>query len=363
MGAGRARVPGLTPDRGPAPLTSTQRSWPLEVRRARADDRDAVLGFASRTWDGWDYVPHAWPVWLEAEDGVLLVGCAGRSGDGSAALDRDGQPLELGRPLAVARVAMLSKSEAWLEGIRVDPRVRGMDVATELQVEELRWAAARGAGVVRYATSDRNEGSHRLGARHGFQLLTSLRTYWWNEGAEDEDETGFSDEARLAASAQRRELLVRLATAGMVAGGGDGDRWWARLSADEAFQAGARLYEHRAWALQELTQQAFSAHLGRGEVLAQENDGGSWALAILEREALPAEDVSLHLSLLAGHDWRATLRLVSAVQRLCEGPIRFRLVDAAGAPSVDEEAFAAAGFVGREWRLDILGRPLEPERD
>jgi GNAT superfamily N-acetyltransferase len=360
VGADRARVPELTPDRAAAPLTSTQRPWPLEVRRARADDREAVLGFASRTWDGWDYVPHAWPVWLEADDGVLLVGCAGRPDDGSAALDTDGQPLEIGRPLAVARVAMLSQSEAWLEGIRVDPRVRGMDVATELQVEELRWAAAQGASVVRYATSDRNEGSHRLGARHGFELLTALRTYWWNEGEDDTEETGFSDEARVVASAQRRELLQLLGAAGMVAAHGDGDRWWARLSADEAFQAGARLYEHRAWALQELTHEAFAAHLGRGEVLAEENDDGSWALAILEREALPAEDVSLHLSLLAGHDWQATLRLVSAVQRLCEGPVRFRLVDVAGAPGVDEEAFAAAGFVGREWRLDILGRPLDP---
>ncbi|CAN5853099.1 hypothetical protein BH24CHL6_BH24CHL6_14720 [soil metagenome] len=317
-----------------------------------------MLGFASRTWDGWDYVPHAWPVWLEADDGVLLVGCAGRPGDGSTALDRDGQPLELGRPLAVARVATLSESEAWLEGIRVDPRVRGMDVATDLQVDELRWAAAQGARVVRYATSDRNEGSHRLGARHGFKLLTSLRTYWWNEDAEDEDETGFSEEVRLAASAQRRELLELLGSAGMVVTHGDGARWWARISAEEAFRAGARLYEHRAWALQELTQQAFSAHLGRGEVLAEENDGGSWALAILEREALPAEDVSLHLSLLAGQGWQATLRLVSAVQRLCDGPIRFRLVDVPGAPGVDAEAFAAAGFVKREWRLDILGRPL-----
>ena len=54
--------------------------------------------------------------------------------------------------VAVVRVTMSAKGQAWLEGIRVDPRVRGIDVATDLQVAELRWAAAQGAQVVRYAT-------------------------------------------------------------------------------------------------------------------------------------------------------------------------------------------------------------------
>jgi len=321
------------------------------------------MAFASRTWDGWDYVPHAWPVWLDADDGVLLVACAETPADDLTPLDRAGRPLEVGRALAVARVALLSPSEAWLEGIRVDPRVRGMDVATDLQVAELQWAAAQAVSVVRYATGDRNEASHRLGARHGFELLTSMRTFRWNAGEEKEDEdeeSGFSEEARAAASARRGQVLEGLAAEGVVASAADGNGWWLRLSEDPSFDAGARLYEHRAWALQELTEQAFRAHLERGEVLAAEQGDGKWALAILEREALPAEDVSLHLSLLAGNDGQAALQLVSNVQRLCEGPLRFRVPDdptALGA--FDEEAFATAGFVGREWQLDILGRTFE----
>ena len=46
-------------------------------------------------------------------------------------------------------MAMPALGEAWLEGIRVDPRVRGMNVATDLQVAELHWAVANGAHVVR----------------------------------------------------------------------------------------------------------------------------------------------------------------------------------------------------------------------
>jgi hypothetical protein len=100
------------------------------VRRARPSDEAAVLSFATNTWDGWDYIPHAWPVWLAARDGVVLVAC---------------RP-EDDVPVAITRVAMVSPTEGWWEGIRVDPAVRGMEVAADLQVAELHWSTALGAG-------------------------------------------------------------------------------------------------------------------------------------------------------------------------------------------------------------------------
>ena len=56
---------------------SAARSWPLSVRRARSADQAAVMSFATETWNGWDYMPHAWPRWLEESDGVMLVGAVG----------------------------------------------------------------------------------------------------------------------------------------------------------------------------------------------------------------------------------------------------------------------------------------------
>jgi GNAT superfamily N-acetyltransferase len=336
------------------------------VRRARAEDEEAVLDFASATWDGWDYIPHAWPVWLAADDGVLLVLEPGRPADGSQPLDHDGRPLPAGRPVAVARVAMLSANEVWLEGIRVDPRVRGMDVATNLQVAELHWAAAQGASVVRYATGGSNEGSHRLGARHGFSLLVALRTFWWAEPdtpqpAHGDEENGFDEQARLAGSAVRQSTLARLAAEDLVASAADASRSWSRISDDATFNAAGRLYEHRPWALQELSEDAFTGHLERGEVLITDSAERDWALAIVEREALPAEDVSLHLGLLAG-DGRSALGLARAVRRAAGTPIRFRLpADDPPLLRGQDAAFAAAGFRPREWTLDILARPLDAD--
>ena len=148
MGQGRTNATRLT----------ARREWPLVVRRARPDDEAAVMAFATQTWHGWDYIPNAWPVWLDADDGVMLVGCRPD-----------------GRPIAVSRVALLSPTEGWVEGIRVDPEVRGLDIASDLQTAELAWAATQGVDVVRYATGSDNEASHRLGARDGFALIAEFR--------------------------------------------------------------------------------------------------------------------------------------------------------------------------------------------
>ncbi len=317
-----------------------------------------MLSFATRTWDGWDYIPHAWPEWIAATDGVLLVGEPADRG----AVDAGGERLAPGRAIAVARVAMTGPGEAWLEGIRVDPRVRGMDVATDLQVAELHIAAGEGAHVVRYATGQRNEGSHRLGARHGFELLTELRTWWWSETGEDQghdEESAFDPDARARATEKRRRVLGQLRSRGRVADAPRADELWRLVSADATFERSARLYEHRAWALQELTRELFDEHMARGEVLVAEETANAAALAILPAEALPAEDVSLHIGLLVGNG-RAALGLASEVRRLTQEPIRFRLPDGDHPmPGITAEDLREAGFFAREWLLHILGRPLD----
>ena len=328
-----------------------------------------MLAFASRTWDGWDYMPHAFDAWLDAPDGVMLVGAVGTPPDGSRAVDGDSRPLAAGEVIAVARVARLTDDEAWLEGIRVDPRVRGMDVATDLQVAELRWAAPL-AGIVRYATGERNEASHRLGARHGFRLLATFRSYRWSESGQEEERhgpespSGFDPEPRAVATARRQELLAALAGAGLVAPVDEAERWWQSLSRDATFLAGEQLYELRGWTLQELTQARFQSHVQRGEVLvvgepAQAgHPARDWALAILPAEVFPSEDVSLHLALLCGEGRRA-LRLVTDIAHSATDSLRFRQPDGSPLVTGHEAAFAAAGFAVREWLLHILARPLD----
>jgi GNAT superfamily N-acetyltransferase len=344
------------------------RPWPLVVRRALPGDRDAVMAFATNTWNGWDYMPRAWDRWLDEHDGVMLVGAVG--GDG--ATDADGAPLAPGTVVAVVRVAMPATGEAWLEGIRVDPRVRGMDVATDLQVAELHWAAANGARIVRYATSARNEGSHRLGTRGGLELLVKLPGISWeppSAGDEHEhpDQSGFDRDVQAAAQERRVALLDQFATAGWVASADDTASGWEWLDGDASFEAVKRLYEPRPWALEELTEKKFSDHVRRGEVIVRNQDDASRALAIVVRNVAPAEESAIRFALLAGSAADAW-QIAEAASAGSETPVRFRYGEDSPVVAGFEQSYRDAGYTFSEWPLHIMARLVDdahpvPEAD
>ena len=67
---------------GRVSLKKTPHAREILERFADKTARHLVLAFATQTWDGWDYIPHAWPVWLAANDGVLLVATVGAPAGG-----------------------------------------------------------------------------------------------------------------------------------------------------------------------------------------------------------------------------------------------------------------------------------------
>jgi RimJ/RimL family protein N-acetyltransferase len=319
-------------DRHPTAALSSSTILPVAVRRARPEDREHVLAFATRTWEGWDYIPEVWDRWIAAPDGVCLVCFPKASGDGRPdPVDADGRLLDPGRPIAFCRVALLSPTEAWLEGIRVDPAVRGRSVATALQVAELAWAAALGASVVRYTTGEDNEGSHRLGARHGFRRLTDRRSYGGprrSYSGPRRSEEGM--ESRGARTGQARRALLEVAPgSGLMlprdAPAHELGRWWRRVISDPTFVFGDGLYESRSWAFQELTFDRFARHARDGIVLAAEGAEGAWGLGILSLDGFD-EGEALYLCLLVGEPHTA-LELASRLRKLAGEPIRLRLPD------------------------------------
>ncbi|HUR17181.1 MAG TPA: GNAT family N-acetyltransferase [Candidatus Limnocylindrales bacterium] len=346
------------------PTPGKDRSWPLVVRRAREDDRDAVLSFATRTWHDWDYIPHAWPIWLEAKDGAFLVGTVGEPADVSPASlqDAEGNPLAVGQVVAITRVAMVSRTEAWLEGIRVDPRVRGMGVASDLQIAELHWVAGQDAQMLRYATGSNNEGSHRLGARDGIVVVARFHAWWWSATGNAEDDadelSAFDSAVREQTTRNRQAALQSLAEVGLVVGAAGFDRLWQMIDNDPTFIAGQRLYEPRPWGLQELTPELFHRHMMRGEVIAD----GHEAVAILVGEQLPAEDSSLRLATLVGRG-PAAAELAGRMRRVIGYPFRFRVPVESPMIAGHEQLFRNEGFVTPEWELHVLARPMEdPEQ-
>src|SRR3954469_11402755 len=258
-----------------------RRAWPINVRLGRPEDRDAIVAFATDTWDGYDYIPQVIDKWLVPSDGIVLVATVGQTTGGPVAVDANGEALAAGTVIAMTRVTMLSSDEAWLEGIRVDPRVRGMEVASDLQVAELHWIEAHQAHVVRYITSEVNTGSLKLGARHGLVEIGR----WRSRGRHDDHDDSAAPVALDIAGAL-----------GSLGRAGPAD--WAWVRNDPMYRAARGLYEYRGWAFQELTEKRFTEHVAREEVYAATGDDGSRSLAIVSRGALAENDV--HVAFLAG---------------------------------------------------------------
>lgn len=113
----------------------------IEIRRAQAQDRAAVLAFCEHTWEWGDYIEDVWDEWLSDPAGQLLVA------------------LDSGQPVGIVHVLMLNATDAWQEGMRVDPAYRQRGIARQLSLEASAEAIRRGATTVRLLTDATNVAS------------------------------------------------------------------------------------------------------------------------------------------------------------------------------------------------------------
>ena len=129
-----------------------------EIRPARPEDRDAVLAFTASTWEWGDYIVYVWDEWLHDPNGLLLV----------ATVDS--------QPVGMAHLRMLNSTDAWLEGIRVDPAHRHHGIATALDNALLVEAMRRGATNVRLITESTNTASIHM-IEHSFNRVGAFAPY------------------------------------------------------------------------------------------------------------------------------------------------------------------------------------------
>src|SRR5579863_287735 len=109
-----------------------------EIRRARPEDRSAVLAFCASTWEWGDYIEYVWDEWLHDKQGALFVATVN------------------GMPVGLAHMRMTSTTDAWLEGMRVDPNFRHRGISKALSEAMMVEAMGRGATAARLATESTN---------------------------------------------------------------------------------------------------------------------------------------------------------------------------------------------------------------
>jgi GNAT superfamily N-acetyltransferase len=126
------------------------------IRPARPLDKGFVLAFCAHTFDWGDYLPLVWDMWLSDDRGPLLVAT------------------ENAVPVGVAKVTLLTPTEAWLEGLRVDPRCRRHGMASQFQTRCLELARQMGARVARLATGSQNWAVRKTAERAGMCHVASF---------------------------------------------------------------------------------------------------------------------------------------------------------------------------------------------
>jgi hypothetical protein len=130
-------------------------------------DKPAILGIASRTWEGTDYLPWVFDDWLADADGEFVAA------------------LLAGRVVGCGKLTFFTPYDAWLEGLRKDPDVAEGGLAEAVDRYFLRHLARRhGLRSVRFSTYVFNERSIAVNERLGFRrrLVCSQKEWMGKRG-------------------------------------------------------------------------------------------------------------------------------------------------------------------------------------
>ncbi|MGI6358681.1 MAG: GNAT family N-acetyltransferase [Bacillota bacterium] len=125
----------------------------MEIRRATADDRQAVMELLSRVWED-DYIPYCWDEWVsDVENGVPLVA------------------LHQGQIAGVAHIQFLDQRVSWHQALRIDPDARRLGIGSALARACLEQTKRHGRQVARLLVDAENLPSLRLTERSGFRRV------------------------------------------------------------------------------------------------------------------------------------------------------------------------------------------------
>ena len=228
----------------------------LIVRRARADDKPAVVEFCSRIWEGWDYLPRVYDRWLGDPRGAFLV----------AELD--------GRPVGTDKITVLSPGEIWLEGLRVDPDARGRGVARAINRRAMEVIAGLEPRTVRFGTVADNLASRHMGEKDGFRLIFECRRMVAGQQGEKQNPEPLSETSAEPVAGSNKASPVTL-----TAGPEDLDAIMAFLKGSGSCRRMKGLYAW-GWTFQEMSREFVGQVLSREGGLAIRADGRIRALAL-----------------------------------------------------------------------------------
>jgi GNAT superfamily N-acetyltransferase len=138
-----------------------------DIRALRLSDKDDVLEIARHTWDGHDYIPYYFDLWMK---------------------DRDSHPVGVeysGHIIALANLRVIDGGKTgWMEALRVHPDHRGKGLATLLTRHVVQLAMSIPVKRIRYTTGVDNKTSLHLAEGVGMKRKFNLAVHWQENPSE-----------------------------------------------------------------------------------------------------------------------------------------------------------------------------------
>lgn len=129
------------------------------VRPTLPLDREDVLAFCERIWEGHDYIPYVWEEWLADPDGRMFT------------LEYGGHAVGLGR------LTWMSPGQWWLEGLRVHPDFHDRGLGAQLHDFLNHYWDEHGDGWLRLTTHRVRVKVQHLCDRSGYVRLGELTAF------------------------------------------------------------------------------------------------------------------------------------------------------------------------------------------
>ncbi len=130
------------------------------IRPLKESDRDDILEIASKTWQGHDYLPYFFDVWLKDKNSH------------SAAIEYNGHVV------ALANLRVIEDGRTgWMEGLRVHPDYRDKGLASIITKHVVEVAKEIKVDRIRFTTATDNRQSLHLGETVGMERKFDLAFY------------------------------------------------------------------------------------------------------------------------------------------------------------------------------------------
>jgi len=131
----------------------------VEIRRAKASDKEPLMRFIRHIWGGHDYIPWVWDEWIADKSSALFV------------VEVDGVPVGMNR------MRYMPDGSGWLEGVRIHPGYRGKGLASMLGRASMEVGSKKGVKIYRLTSHSRNWRAHRQVRKLGLREVSRLSVY------------------------------------------------------------------------------------------------------------------------------------------------------------------------------------------